>query len=129
MSFWKIPVFGEPLTTPPMSSEESGTRQYSDSEVDCLAKLDLLIEELTGAAEAAIEQAAAEGARAAALASLERESAAMREDINSRPLDEFLDDPGVRGAADNAAGEFRRKRDEAVRRIRGGLSGKARLAD
>jgi hypothetical protein len=42
----------------------------------------------------------------------------MQEDINNRPLDEFLEDPGVRGAADNAADEFRRKRDEAVRAIR-----------
>jgi hypothetical protein len=42
----------------------------------------------------------------------------MQEDINSRPPDEFLENPGVRGAADNAAGEFRRKRDEAVQRIR-----------
>jgi hypothetical protein len=39
----------------------------------------LLIEDLTGAAREAIEQAAAEAARAAALASLEREAAAMRE--------------------------------------------------
>jgi hypothetical protein len=44
----------------------------------------------------------------------------MREDIGSRPSDEFLEDPGIRGAADNAADEFRRKRDEAVQRIRGG---------
>jgi hypothetical protein len=44
----------------------------------------------------------------------------MREDIGSRPLDEFLEDPGIRGAADNAAADFQRKRDEAVQRIRGG---------
>jgi hypothetical protein len=73
MSFWKIPVFGEPPTTPPMNSEESGMRQYSELEVDTL------IEDLTGAAHEAIEQAAAEAARAAALASLEREAAAIRE--------------------------------------------------
>jgi hypothetical protein len=79
MSFWKIPVFAEPRITPPMSSEGSGMRQYSELEVDCLAKLDLLIEDLTGAAHEAIELAAAEAARAAALASLERESAAIRE--------------------------------------------------
>jgi hypothetical protein len=42
----------------------------------------------------------------------------MQEDIGNRPLDEFLEDPGVRGAADNAAGEFQRKRDEAIRAIR-----------
>jgi hypothetical protein len=45
---------------------------------------------------------------------------AMREDIGNRPSDEFLEDPGIRGAADNAADEFRRKRDEAIQRIRGG---------
>jgi hypothetical protein len=46
---------------------------YTESEVDTL------IEDLTGAAHEAIEQAAAEAARAAALASLEREMAAMAE--------------------------------------------------
>jgi hypothetical protein len=40
----------------------------------------------------------------------------MQEDIGNRPPDEFLEDPGVRGAADNAADEFRRKRDEAIQR-------------
>jgi hypothetical protein len=79
MSFWRIPVFGEPPTMQTRNSEESGTRQYSESEVDCLAKLDLLIEDLTGAAHDAIEQAAAEAARAAALASLEREMKALAE--------------------------------------------------
>jgi hypothetical protein len=44
----------------------------------------------------------------------------MREDIGNRPLDEFLEDPGIRGAADSADAEFRRKRDEAIQRIRGG---------
>jgi hypothetical protein len=53
----------------------------------------------------------------------------MQEDINNRPLDMFLEDPGVRGAADNTADEFRRKRDEAIQRIRGRLSSGARLAD
>jgi flagellar biosynthesis/type III secretory pathway M-ring protein FliF/YscJ len=44
----------------------------------------------------------------------------LQEDIGNRPPDEFLEDPGVRGAADKAADEFRRKRDEAIQRIRGG---------
>jgi hypothetical protein len=48
-------------------------RQYSEYEMDTL------IEDLTGAAHEAIEQAAAEAARAAVLASLEREAAAMAE--------------------------------------------------
>jgi hypothetical protein len=73
MSFWKIPVYGEPQTTRETPSSESGMRQYSEYEVDTL------IEDLTGAAQEAIEQAAAEAARAAALASLEREAAAIRE--------------------------------------------------
>jgi hypothetical protein len=42
----------------------------------------------------------------------------MQEDIGNRPPDEFLEDPGVRGAADSADAEFRRKRDEAIRAIR-----------
>jgi hypothetical protein len=41
--------------------------------------VDVLIEDLTMAAVEAIEQAAGEAARAAALASLEREAAAVRE--------------------------------------------------
>jgi hypothetical protein len=73
MNFWKIPVYGEPQTTPQMDSGESGMRQYSESEID------LLIEDLSEAAKEAIDQAAAEAARAAVLASLERESAAIRE--------------------------------------------------
>jgi hypothetical protein len=48
-------------------------RQFSEYEVDTL------IEELTQAAEAAIERAAAEAAKAAALAGLEREAALVRE--------------------------------------------------
>jgi hypothetical protein len=51
----------------------------------------------------------------------QHEIEAMQEDIGNRDPYEFLDRvPGVRGAADNAAGEFQRKRDEAVQRIRGG---------
>jgi hypothetical protein len=42
----------------------------------------------------------------------------MQEDIGNRPPDKFLEDPGVRGAADSADAIFRRKRDEAVQRIR-----------
>jgi hypothetical protein len=47
-------------------------RQYSELEVETL------IEDLTGAAHEAIEQAAAEAARAAALASLEREASLLQ---------------------------------------------------
>ena len=42
----------------------------------------------------------------------------MREDIINRPVDDFLDEPDVRRAADGAAAEFDRKRDEAVQRFR-----------
>ena len=73
MSFWKIPVYGEPQTTPPENFSENETRRYSDFEID------LLIDDLSEAAHEAIEQAAAEAARAAALAALEREAAAIRE--------------------------------------------------
>ena len=48
-------------------------RRYSESEVGTL------IDDLTGAAHEAIEQAAAEAAKAAALAALEREMTAMAE--------------------------------------------------
>jgi hypothetical protein len=42
----------------------------------------------------------------------------LREDIDDRPAGEFLEDAAVRGTADSAADEFRRKRDEAVDAIR-----------
>ena len=47
---------------------------------------------------------------------------ALREDIINLSGDELLDVPGVRGAADGAAAEFERKRDEAVQRFRSGLA-------
>jgi hypothetical protein len=46
MSFWKIPVYGEPQTTQTQNSGESGTRQYSEYEADTL------IEDLAGASPA-----------------------------------------------------------------------------
>jgi hypothetical protein len=73
LSFWTIPTYGAPPTTPPPTSSESGTRRFSEFEVDTL------IEDMTAAAVEAIEQAAGEAAKAAALASLEREAAAIRE--------------------------------------------------
>jgi hypothetical protein len=42
----------------------------------------------------------------------------LREDIDNRPAGEFLEDSAIRGSADSAAAEFRRKRDEAVDAIR-----------
>jgi hypothetical protein len=53
---------------------------------------------------------------------LQQEIEALREDIINRPADGFLEIPGVRGAADGAAAEFDRKRDEAVFRFRSGLA-------
>jgi len=74
MSFlMKFPVFAEPLTEPPPNSSESGTRFYSDLEVE------LLIDEISEAALEAIEQAAGEAAKAAVLSVIEREAAALRE--------------------------------------------------
>jgi len=73
LSFLKIPVFGEPLTGQPPTLNEEGTRFYSDLEVD------LLIDSISEIAIEAIEQAAAEAARAAVLAALEREAALLRE--------------------------------------------------
>jgi hypothetical protein len=47
----------------------------------------------------------------------------LREDVISRDPVEFLDDvPGVRRAADGAAAEFERKRDEALQRFRSGIT-------
>ncbi|GHV13792.1 hypothetical protein FACS189491_09230 [Spirochaetia bacterium] len=46
----------------------------------------------------------------------------MRDSYGNRDPYEFLDDPGVRGAADGASEEFKRKRDEAIQRIRGGYT-------
>ena len=43
---------------------------------------------------------------------------ALREDYSNRDPDEFLEEPGVRRAADGAAADFERKRDEAVQRFR-----------
>jgi ABC-type transporter Mla maintaining outer membrane lipid asymmetry permease subunit MlaE len=57
---------------PEMNTTEGLTRFYSDTEVG------ELIEELSDAAEDAIEQAAAGAAKAATLASLEREAALLQ---------------------------------------------------
>ena len=43
----------------------------------------------------------------------------LREDYVNRDPVEFLEVPGVRGAAGNAADEFLRRRDEAIQRLRG----------
>jgi hypothetical protein len=48
---------------------------------------------------------------------------ALREDYGSRDPYEFLETvPGARRAANGATDEFRRKRDEAIQRIRGGYA-------
>jgi len=47
---------------------------------------------------------------------------ALREDYSNRDPVEFLEDPGVRGAADGARAEFERKRDEILERFRGGFT-------
>jgi hypothetical protein len=73
MSFLRIPVYGEPSTKGLIPSGGNGTKFYSEGEVQGM------IEELTETATEAIETAAAEAAKAAALASLEREAAALAE--------------------------------------------------
>ena len=67
------PMFGEQLTGQPPILSEGETRYYSDLEIE------LLIDELSEAALEAIEKAAGEAAKAAALAMLEREATALRE--------------------------------------------------
>ena len=53
----------------------------------------------------------------------------LQEDYGNRPVDEFLEIPDVRRAADGAAAEFERKRDEILFRFRNRLSSRARHAD
>jgi hypothetical protein len=48
---------------------------------------------------------------------------------SNRPYDDFLEIPDVRRAADRAAAEFERKRDEALQRFRSRLSSRARRAN
>jgi hypothetical protein len=47
---------------------------------------------------------------------LQNEIQELREDYSNRDPYEFLDDPGVRGAADNAKDEYYRKLDEILQR-------------
>ena len=68
-----FPVSGEPWTAQAPISSEGETRRYGDLEID------LLIDELSIAAKEAIEKAAAEAAKAAALASIEREAVLLQE--------------------------------------------------
>jgi len=68
-----FPVYAEPLITQPPNLTESGTRLYSEYEID------LLIDALTEAAHEEIQKAAAEAAKEAVLSVIEREAAAMRE--------------------------------------------------
>jgi hypothetical protein len=54
----------------------------------------------------------------------------LRENVINRDPDEFLDDlPDVRRAADEAAAEFERKRDEALQRFKSKLSSRAGFTD
>jgi hypothetical protein len=68
-----FPVYGEQPITQPKNSTENVMRLYNEFEVDSL------IDDLTGAAVEAIEQAAAEGAKAAAVAGIEREGTLVQE--------------------------------------------------
>ena len=78
MSFLKFPMYAEQPTEHQTNLSESVMRFYSDLEVE------LLIDDLTVAVLEAIEQAAGEAARAAFIASLEREAAALREVANQQ---------------------------------------------
>jgi hypothetical protein len=66
-------VSAEPLTGQQPNLTESGTRLYSEYEID------LLIDALTEAAHEEIQKAAAEAAKEAVLSVIEREAVAMRE--------------------------------------------------
>jgi len=71
---------------------ESGTRLYSDLEVE------ILIDEVSQAAIEAIEKAAGEAAKAAMLASIEREAAAYREAQRWRLEAEIAKKTGIKTA-------------------------------
>jgi hypothetical protein len=71
LSFLMIPVFGEQPTLPLNNSGNGETKYYSEIEVQGI------VDELSESAEQAIELAAGEAAKAAVLASLERELAAV----------------------------------------------------
>jgi ABC-type transporter Mla maintaining outer membrane lipid asymmetry permease subunit MlaE len=73
MSFLNFPMFGQQQMEQQPTFYANEMRLYSDSEIE------ILIEEITVAALEAIEKAASEAARAAILASLERETAAIRD--------------------------------------------------
>jgi len=73
MIFLKFPMYAEQQTEPPPNSSEKETRLYSDSEIE------FLIDEISAAALEAIDQAAGEAAKAAALSVIEREAEALRE--------------------------------------------------
>jgi hypothetical protein len=73
-------VYGEPLMEQSLNLNESGMRFYSDLEVD------LLIDEISEVAREAIERAVGEAAKAAVLAVVEREAAALRE-ASARPAE------------------------------------------
>jgi len=74
---WNFLIASPAYANQPMEQSEnlteSETRLYSDSEVDWL------IDEISAAAYEAIERAAAESAKAATLAGLEREAAMLRD--------------------------------------------------
>jgi hypothetical protein len=69
----KFPVFAERLKTENQSLTESGTRLFSELEVN------ELIDDLTKAAHEEIEAAAGEAAKAVAIAALEKQAALTRE--------------------------------------------------
>jgi len=78
--------------TQEQNSSESGTRLYSDLEVN------QLIDEVSQAALDAIEQAAGEASKAAVLASIEREAAALREAQQWRTQAELAKKTGIKSA-------------------------------
>jgi len=71
LSFCGRAAWGKPPGPVSSGSEGGGTRFYSEGEVA------EMVEEISLAAEEAIEKAAAEAAKAAALAAVEREGAAL----------------------------------------------------
>jgi len=92
LSFLRTPMFAEPLTELPPILKENETKRYSDLEVD------QLIDEVSQAALKAIEQAAGEAAKAAVLASIEREASALREAQRWRLEADIVKKTGIKTA-------------------------------
>lgn len=92
LSFLNLPMFGEEPMKQSENLSENETSYLTSSEVE------LLIDDLSLAAKEAIEKAAAEAAKAAALEMLEREAVAIREAQHWKAETELAKKAGIKNA-------------------------------